>query len=92
MHIKALVIAAAIGLLGVPGLAIAVPVAPSPAQTGIAAQSEFLPVRDGCGRGFHLAQWRDRWGRFHRRCVPSRGWGGDRWDRPHWGRGWGYYR
>lgn len=102
MRTKALALAAAVGLLGVPGLANAAPAAPSPAQTGITTQPEFLPVRDGCGRGFYLAQWQDRWGRWHRRCVPFRGEGHDRWgggpwgggwERPHWGPGWGpYYR
>ena len=96
MRTKALVIAAALGLVGVPGLANAVPAAPSPAQTGITTQPEFLPVRDGCGRGFYLARWQDRWGRWHRRCVPFRG-GPGRWSGgggpgrgPHWGPGWGH--
>ncbi len=102
MSIKALAIATAtVGLLGVPGLANAVPAVPSPAQTGISQQPELLPVRDGCGRGFYLAEWRDQWGRWHRRCRPLQAgpgpWSGSSgpWGNPQWGHGWGgsyYYR
>jgi hypothetical protein len=86
MRGKALAIAVAIGGLAIPGIANAAPTAPSPAA-GIASQPEFLPVRDGCGRGYYLAQWQDRWGRWHRRCVPVRGRGV-----PRWRHGWGDYR
>ena len=97
MRIKALALAAATaGLLGTPGFANAVPAAPSPAQTGISQQPELLQVRDGCGRGFYLSEWRDQWGRWHRRCMPMRGWGepwsgggwGPRWGNPGWGGPW----
>jgi hypothetical protein len=30
-------------------------------------------VREGCGEGWHLASWRDRWGKWHRHCAPNRG-------------------
>jgi hypothetical protein len=97
MRMKALALAAVIGLLGAPGLTNAAPAAPSPAQTGIATQPEFLPVRDGCGPGYYLARWQDRWGRWYQRCVSLRRWGGDRWNGggwggPQWRPGWGYYR
>jgi hypothetical protein len=51
MRIKALVIATALGLLGVPGLANAVPAASSVAQFDISRQSDFLPVQWGPGPG-----------------------------------------
>ncbi len=102
MRIKGLAIAAAtVALLGVPGLANATPAAPSLVQSGISRQPEFLPVRDGCGQGFYLAEWRDQWGRWHRRCRPFHGgpgpWSSSSGPRggPHWGPGWGgpyYYR
>lgn len=92
MRMEVLVIAIAIGALSVPGLARAAPAVPAPVQTEISQQPEFLPVRDGCGRGFYLARWQDRWGRWHRRCVPFRGWGGG-WGGPDRRPGWGgYYR
>ena len=103
MRVRALAIAVAtIGLLGAPKLGNALPAALSPAHTGLSQQSEFLPVRDGCGHGFYLSEWRDQWGRWHRRCVPMRRgpgpWsggpsGGPR-GGPYWGPGWGgpYYR
>jgi hypothetical protein len=93
MSTKALALAAIVGLLAAPGLGNAAPAAPPATRTGIATQSELLLVRDGCGRGFYLAQWQDRWGRWHRRCAPIRGWdrgwrGG--WERPGWRPGWGW--
>lgn len=80
-----------VGMLGVPALANAAPTAPSATQTGIATHPEFLQVRGGCGPGFYPTQWRDRWGRWHRRCVPfprsrGRGWWGG--PGPRWRPGW----
>jgi hypothetical protein len=49
MRIKVLAIATTLGLLGVPGLANAVPAAPSPAQLDISQQGDFLLVRGGPG-------------------------------------------
>jgi hypothetical protein len=98
MHMKALALAAAVGLLGIPGLANAAPAAPSPAQTGIATHPEFLPVRDGCGPGWYRASWQDRWGRWHQSCRQINAWrergpvNGGWWGRPQWRPGWGYYR
>jgi hypothetical protein len=95
MRIKALAIAGIVGWLGVPGMANAVPAAPAAAPTGISTQPELLPVRDGCGRGWYLAQWRDQWGRWHRRCVPMQARGPGPWaggpgpwaGPPHWSPG-----
>jgi hypothetical protein len=103
MRMRALVLAAAVGLLGIPGLATAAPAAPSPAQTGIAQtgiapQPEFLLVRDGCGPGWYRASWQDRWGRWRQSCRQIEAWrergpvNGGGWGRPQWRPGWGYYR
>jgi hypothetical protein len=96
MRIKALAIAAATataGVLGVSGLANAAPAAPGPARTGISQQPELLQVRDGCGPGWYMARWQDRWGRWHWRCAPFRGWGPGPWSGggwgPRWNPGWG---
>ena len=32
----------------------------------------LLLARGGCGIGWHPYSWRDRWGVWHRRCVPNR--------------------
>jgi hypothetical protein len=69
MRIVAAGIVAALGLIGVSGSAGAAPVTPPEAA---AASPAATLVRDGCGRGYHLERWRDRYGRWHRRCVPSR--------------------
>jgi hypothetical protein len=42
----------------------------APALPGVsAASAEFTLVRGGCGPGWHPARWRDRYGRWHVRCV-----------------------
>jgi hypothetical protein len=91
MRIKALAIGIAIGLLGVPGLANAAHAASAIAPTGVSPQPHLLPVRDGCGRGLYLERWQDRWGNWHRRCVPYGGGGSGQWTGPrggpHGGRG-----
>ena len=103
MRRKALVFTAALGLLGLPGLANAVPGAPSPAATGVATSPGLLQVRDGCGPGWHAVPRRDRWGHWYPRCVPFHGphpgpWAGPYggpgpWQGPYRGPGWGnYYR
>ena len=71
MRRKALVFTAALGLLGLPGLANAVPGAPSPAATGVATSPGLLQVRDGCGPGWHAVPRRDRWGHWYPRCCRS---------------------
>lgn len=104
MRIKSLAIAAAVvTLLGTggfaSGIANAAPAAPAKAPAVIGQQPELLPVRDRCGRGWYRTQWRDRWGRWHSRCVPTHARGPDRWNRGPWsgggggpyrGSGWGY--
>ena len=49
MCVRTLAIAAALGLLGIPGLANPVPAAPSVAQLGSMQQADFLLVRGGPG-------------------------------------------
>src|SRR4051794_30251823 len=87
MRRKALALAAALGLLGLPGRANAVPAAPSGAATGVSTQPELLEVRDGCGPGWHLVPRRDRWGHWHPKCVPFRGPGPRPWAGRYWGPG-----
>ncbi|MGH7040329.1 MAG: hypothetical protein ACREFK_05955 [Stellaceae bacterium] len=60
------------GLLfaGIPAVAAPHFAAPNPAQLGTAGL--FVLVRGGCGVGFHQYRWRDRYGRWHVRCVPNR--------------------
>jgi hypothetical protein len=49
MRIKALAIAAALGLLGIPGLANAIPAASTVTPPGISQQPDILPVQWGPG-------------------------------------------
>ena len=54
-----------------------------PSELGVAPSLEL--VRDGCGRGWHRAGWRDQWGYWHGGgCVPDEG-------RPYGGYGAGTY-
>jgi hypothetical protein len=66
--------AAMVALVAVFGLmALSAQVAAVPALRGVAdTGSAIMPVRDGCGAGWHAQGWRDRWGYWHRRCVPNR--------------------
>ena len=69
--------AALIGLVAAAGFitasvaAQAAPTAPVAGLVGPAPQ--IVEIAGGCGPGFHPAGWRDRWGYWHRRCVPFRG-------------------
>ena len=102
MRIKTLAIVAVLGVFGAPGLANAVPAAPSSAQGGISQQPEFLPVRDGSARDSISRNGGTSGAGGHRRCTPFRGgpgpWSGGTWrvgprGGPYWGPGWGgpYY-
>jgi peptidoglycan/LPS O-acetylase OafA/YrhL len=68
---RALMVAlvAMVGLLAMPAGVQAMPAAPH--DLGIGSPLVEL-VRDGCGAGWHARRWQDRWGRWHRRCVPNR--------------------
>ena len=48
----------------------ALPAAARPPQ--LPADPAVTMVRGGCGPGWHPQTWRDRWGNWHRRCVPNR--------------------
>jgi hypothetical protein len=62
----------------------AAPLAPNPASIELAAASPVELVRDGCGRGWHRARWRDQWGNWQwGDCVPDGG--------PYGGSGAGWY-
>jgi hypothetical protein len=95
MRATVLALVAISGLIALPAAAPASPIIPSDALVAAAAAPEILPVRDGCGRGFRLRHWQDRWGRWHRRCVPYRRWD-RRWDRrpppPYYGPRGRHYR
>jgi len=60
---------AVVGLMALPASGWAAPAAPH--DIGAAAPAISL-VRGGCGAGWHPQSWRDRWGNWHRRCVPNR--------------------
>jgi hypothetical protein len=57
-----------VGLMAVPS-AEAAPAAPH--EITVTAP-ELTLVRGGCGRGWHARRWRDRYGRWHVRCVRYR--------------------
>ena len=66
--------AAIVALVAVSGLmALPAPVWAAPAAPrDIAGAPAISLVRDGCGAGWHAQRWQDRWGNWHRRCVPNR--------------------
>ena len=69
--------AALIAVVALSGLtAVAAPVGAAPAAPDraaiTAAAPDILFVRGGCGPGWHPQAWRDRWGKWRRRCVPNR--------------------
>jgi len=102
MRMKIFVAASVVALMSGAGLANA---APAAARSGIAANPGIVQVRDGCGPGWYMAQWRDNWGRWRQRCQPIQGWnhgwrggppsvpysGGGPWNGPPPGSGY-YYR
>jgi len=97
MRATVLALVAISGLIALPATVPASPIIPAEALAATAAASpEILQVRDGCGRGYRLRYWQDRWGRWHRRCVPYRGWDRRRYRPPsppyYYGPRSGYYR
>jgi len=70
MRAAAMVVLAVLALSALPVAAGAVPVAPPQLSGDVTI---VTPVRDGCGAGWHAYQWKDRWGNWHRKCVPNRG-------------------
>jgi hypothetical protein len=69
MRITVIALVAVCGLVALPAPVRAAPTAPH--DIAVAAPAIVL-VRDGCGPGWHAQGRRDRWGRWHRRCVPNR--------------------
>jgi hypothetical protein len=67
-----LILAFAVGLLLAGGSAVAAPQFATPNQTELGTASSLHLVAGGCGPGFHRQGWRDRYGRWHVRCVPNR--------------------
>ncbi len=62
---------AAVGLIAVVPAPRAALLAPAAVPAAVRAPDVEL-VAGGCGRGYHRAGWRDRYGHWHRRCVPNR--------------------
>ena len=60
------------GLLLAGGSASAAPQFAMPHQTGPGTAAPLHLVAGGCGIGFHRQRWRDRYGYWHVRCVPTR--------------------
>jgi len=71
MRLALMATVAAIGLIGLAAPSQAAPAAPHRAGFSGGAP-EFLPVADGCGRGWHRERWRNRHGYWRSRCVPNR--------------------
>ncbi|HJU20208.1 MAG TPA: hypothetical protein VJ770_27455 [Stellaceae bacterium] len=60
------------GLFLAGGSAFAAPQFSQPNRTELGAAAPLQLVAGGCGIGFHRQGWRDRYGRWHVRCVPNR--------------------
>jgi hypothetical protein len=88
---------ALIGGLGFAALPLAAGAAPLAAEPPMPISSNIINVAGGCGPGYHPESWRDRYGYWHRRCVPNyRGGYGPPphrgpWPEPRWGWGWRGY-
>jgi hypothetical protein len=89
MRIATLALIGSLGFAALPFAASATPMAlPELAPPA----SNIVNVAGGCGPGYHPQGWRDRWGYWHRRCVPNYGrpyYEG--WPEPRWGWGWRGY-
>ena len=65
---------AVVGGLVLAAVAQAAPFAPKPASIELGTTPPIELVRDGCGRGYHRAHWRDQWGNWQwGDCVPNEG-------------------
>ena len=71
MRVTVIAAVAVCGLMALPAPVGAAPAVPDRAAITVIAP-DILFVRGGCGAGWHPAKWRDRWGVWHRRCVPNR--------------------
>ena len=95
MRITTLALIGSLGFAAIPFAAGAAPLAAAPKMV---SPSNITNVAGGCGPGYHPESWRDRYGYWHRRCVPNyRGPGpgyGPRppygWPEPRGGWGWGW--
>ncbi len=65
-------IVALVAVCGLMALPAPVRAAPAVPHSTADATSAIALVRDGCGAGWHAQKWQDRWGNWHRRCVPNR--------------------
>ena len=63
---------AAVAVFGLMALAAPARAAPAPLHDLTVGAPAIAVVRGGCGPGWHPDAWRDRWGNWHRRCVPNR--------------------
>jgi len=70
MRAATMVFLAVLALSALPAAAGAVAAAPPQLSGDV---TSITPVRDGCGAGWHAYQRKDRWGNWHRKCVPNRG-------------------
>jgi hypothetical protein len=61
---------AALPLVG--GPASAAPQFAMPQRSELGTAAPLRLAAGGCGIGFHRQRWRDRYGRWHLRCVPNR--------------------
>jgi hypothetical protein len=71
MRTAFMAVVAVLGLIALPAPVTAAPAAPDRAVIAPIAP-DIHYVRGGCGAGWHPQAWRDRWGNWHRRCVPNR--------------------
>ncbi len=69
MRAAILAFAAVAGFSAIAGSTQAAPVAPH--GPSVIARAITL-VGAVCGPGFHRVKWQDRWGNWHRACVPNR--------------------
>ena len=72
---------AVVGGLVLAAVAQAAPLSPKPASIELGTTPPIELGRDGCGRGYHRAHWRDQWGNWQwGDCVPNEGGYGSGYD------------